>query len=174
MKPRFSALVTRLRWTEDRRPRTGKHVDTGFRQMTFKFEKLDVWQDSLDYLELIYQIASNLPDAERYNLRSQITRTATSVNLNIAEGSTGQTDAEQVRFLGMALRSLLETVACLHIIHRMDLVTDRTELRQAYRAAEVLTRRLVAMRRSLAPEGSWLKEPNATYQTQSDLATPFD
>ena len=111
--------------------------------MTFKFEKLDVWQDSLDYLELIYQIASNLPDAERYNLRSQIIRAATSVTLNIAEGSTGQTDAEQTRFLGMALRSLLETVACLHIIHRMDFVTDRTELRQAYRAAEVLTRRLV-------------------------------
>lgn len=38
--------------------------------------------------------------------------------LNIAEGSTGQTDAEQGRFLGLAVRSLLETVACQHIISR--------------------------------------------------------
>ena len=67
--------------------------------MTFKFEKLQVWQDSLDYLELVYKIASELPDSERYNLRSQIIRAATSINLNIAEGSTGQSDAEQVRFL---------------------------------------------------------------------------
>ena len=97
--------------------------------MAFKFEKLQVWQDSLDYLELVYKIASELPESERYNLRLQIIRAATSVNLNIAVGSTGQSDAEQVRFFGMALRSLLETVACLHIIHRMKLVTDRTKLR---------------------------------------------
>ena len=142
--------------------------------MAFKFEKLDVWQDSLDYVTLIYKIADTLPAAERYNLRSQIVRAATSVSLNIAEGSTGQTDAEQVRFLGMALRSLLETVACLHIIHRLNLVSDRSDLRQAYRSAEILTRRLVAMRRSLSPEGSWLREPEPIYQTASDLATPFD
>jgi len=142
--------------------------------MTFKFERLDVWQNSLDYLTLIYRIADDLPEDERYNLRSQIIRAATSVNLNIAEGSTGQSDAEQVRFLGMALRSLLETVACLHIIHRMNFVEDRTVLRQAYRDAEILTRKLIAMRRSLAPEGSWLKEPDAVYLVDSDLATPFD
>ncbi len=142
--------------------------------MTFKFEKLEIWQDALDYLELVYRIANALPDSEKYNLRSQIIRAATSVSLNIAEGSTGQTDAEQVRFLGMALRSLLETVACLHIIHRMDLVTDRTDLRQAYRSAEILTRRLVAMRRSLAPESSWLKEPEVIYGSHSDFITPFD
>ena len=142
--------------------------------MTFKFERLDVWQNSLDYLTLIYRIADDLPEDERYNLRSQIIRAATSVNLNIAEGSTGQSDAEQVRFLGMALRSLLETVACLHIIHRMDWVDDRTELRQAYRDAEILTRKLIAMRRSLAPEGSWLKEPDVVYQVNADFATPFD
>ena len=82
--------------------------------MPFKFERLEVWQMSLDYIDLIYEIASELPRSEEYNLKSQIRRAATSVALNIAEGSTGQTDAEQARFLGLAIRSLLETVACQH------------------------------------------------------------
>jgi len=86
--------------------------------MPFKFEKLEVWQLALEYIDLIYKIAEQLPRSEEYNLKSQMTRAATSIALNIAEGSTGQTDAEQARFLGLAIRSLLETVACQHIIKR--------------------------------------------------------
>jgi four helix bundle protein len=100
--------------------------------MPFKFEKLEVWQLALDYIDLIYEIADQLPRSEEYNLKSQITRAATSVALNIAEGSTGQTDAEQARFLGLAIRSLLETVACQHIISRREFLQDVTLLRQAY------------------------------------------
>ena len=80
--------------------------------MPFKFENLDVWHLALDYIDRIYDLADQLPRSEDFNLTSQIRRAATSVALNIAEGSTGQTDAEQARFLGMALRSLIETVAC--------------------------------------------------------------
>jgi len=64
----------------------------------YKFEKLDVWQLSLDYIDLIYDLAKELPRNEEFNLKSQMTRAATSVALNIAEGSTGQTDPEQARF----------------------------------------------------------------------------
>ena len=86
--------------------------------MSFKFEKLEIWQLALDYIDLIYEIAASLPHEEEFNLKSQIRRAATSIALNIAEGSTGQSDAEQARFLGMALRSLIETIACQHLIHR--------------------------------------------------------
>ena len=142
--------------------------------MAFKFEKLEIWQQSLDYLTLIYQISDKLPAQERYNLRSQMTRAATSVNLNIAEGSTGQTDAEQARFLGLALRSLFETVACLHIIHRLNYLEDPEALRNAYREAEVLARRITAMRKHLVPNQTWLREPDAIYSTPQEDVTPFD
>lgn len=49
--------------------------------MPFKFEKLEVWQLSLEYLELIYKIAAQLPKSEDFNLKSQIVRAATSLNL---------------------------------------------------------------------------------------------
>jgi four helix bundle protein len=84
--------------------------------MPYKFEQLDVWKLALDYIDLIYKLAEKLPRGEEYNLKSQITRAATSIALNIAEGSQGQSDAEQARFLGMAIRSLIETVACQRII----------------------------------------------------------
>jgi len=139
----------------------------------FKFEKLGVWQLSLEYLELLYRIAANLPKQENYNLKSQLRRAGTSINLNIAEGSTGQTNAEQARFLGMAIRSLYETISCLHIIHRMNYLNDNADLRMAYRQAEQLSIKLHNMRKSLDPEQRWLREDGPTYEVQSGK-TPFD
>src|SRR5574337_1887672 len=93
--------------------------------MAFKFEQLDVWNLSLEYSDLIYELAEKLPEKEKYNLSSQVIRAATSISLNIAEGSTSQTDPEQARFLGLALRSLIETVACQRLIVRRKYVTDQ-------------------------------------------------
>ena len=67
--------------------------------MPFKFENLEVWQLALDYIDLMYQIAQQLPREENFNLKSQLRRAATSIALNIAESSTGQTDKQQARFL---------------------------------------------------------------------------
>jgi len=130
----------------------------------FKSEKLEVWWLALDYIDLIYEITDQLPGSEKYNLKSQFTKAATLVALNIAEGSTGQTNAEQARFLGMAIRSLLETVACQHIISRRKFLKDAEPL-QAYSRAETLVVKLHAMRRAIAPERSWLREETATYAT---------
>lgn len=135
--------------------------------MPFKFEQLEVWQLALDYIELIYEIANQLPRSEEYNLKSQMIRAATSVALNIAEGSTGQTDTEQARFLGLAIRSLLETVACQHIINRRKFLQNVTPLRQAYRQAEILVAKLHTMRKTIAPEQAWLREEVVVYITEN-------
>lgn len=139
--------------------------------MPFKFEKLEVWQLALDYIDLVYNITERLPKSEDFNLKSQMRRAATSVALNIAEGSTGQTDAEQARFLGMAIRSLVETVACQHIIQRRKLLTDAESLRQAYRQAEMLVARLHTFRKTIAPARKHLSDDSAEYTTDGDV--PF-
>jgi four helix bundle protein len=74
-----------------------------------------VWNLSLEELDPVYAISEALPREEDFNLKSQTRRAATSVALNIAEGSTRQTDAEQSRFVGHAIRSLTEVVGCLRI-----------------------------------------------------------
>ncbi len=40
--------------------------------MPFKFEKLQVWQLALDYVDLIAELANQLPRSEEYNLKSQM------------------------------------------------------------------------------------------------------
>lgn len=136
--------------------------------MPFKFEKLEVWRLALDYVDLTYEIAGELPRGEEYNLKSQMIRAATSVALNVAEGSTGQTDAEQARFLGLAIRSLLETVACQHLISRRGYLPDATRPRQAYRRAETLAAKLHTMRKTVAPDQPWLREAEVLYEAKDD------
>ena len=88
----------------------------------YKFQKLEVYQLALAYIKKIYKLANRLPKQEQYNLSSQIQRAATSIALNIAEGSTGQSNPEQQRFLNMAIRSYLETIACLDLIEQCNYV----------------------------------------------------
>lgn len=128
--------------------------------MAFKFEKLEVWQRALEVADAAEFICRELPTHERFNLADQMRRAATSVALNIAEGSIGQSDAEQGRFLGYAQRSLVETVACLHLIRRRGYLADTEPLRDAYRQSETLFRQLAAFRRSL---GHGVREDAVSY-----------
>ena len=139
--------------------------------MAFKFEQLEVWRLALDYLDLMYEIAGQLPRSEEYNLKAQLIRAGTSIALNIAEGSTGQTDVEQARFLGLAMRSALETVACQHIINRRGFLPDAASLRRAYLDATQLVRKLQTMRKTLVPQQSWLREETALYDAD-DASSP--
>jgi len=72
--------------TEDRRQETGLS--------TYKFQNLEVYKLALFYIKYIYELTIRLPQRENFNLVSQIQRAATSIALNIAEGSTGQSNPE--------------------------------------------------------------------------------
>ena len=114
----------------------------------YKFQKLVVYQLALDYVAAVYSLSAKLPDSERYNLASQLQRAATSIVLNIAEGSTGQSDAEQNRFLGHALRSYLETIACWDLIERRAYLNG-SELSAVRKQGHELFIKLQAFRKSL-------------------------
>jgi len=114
----------------------------------YKFQKLQVYQLALGYVDAVYGLSHTLPERERYNLASQIERAATSIVLNIAEGSTGQSDAEQNRFLGLALRSYLETIACCDLIERRA-YTPKESLLSLREQGHQLFIKLSAFRKSL-------------------------
>ena len=92
--------------------------------MAFKFENLKVWQKALDLTDEIDKLTKTFPKEEQFVLTSQIKRAADSISLNIAEGSTGQSNAEFTRFLRYALRSDVEVVGCLHIGKRRNYITE--------------------------------------------------
>lgn len=92
--------------------------------MAFKFESSKVWQRSMDLSGEIYALTESFPKKEMYVLTSQIQRASDSIALNIAEGSTGQTNSEFKRFLSIALRSAIEVVCCLHLGKRRKIIDD--------------------------------------------------
>ncbi len=117
--------------------------------MAFKFESLKVWQSSLQLGEKINALADSFPGKELYNLSSQIRRAADSIGLNIAEGSTGHTNAEQKRFLLFANRSTLEVVACLIKAKLRNYINDVT-FESLYKDCELLSKMLNAFIHSLS------------------------
>jgi four helix bundle protein len=116
--------------------------------MAFKFEKLKVWQESVDLTGLIHEVSLKFPKEELYVLTSQIRRAADSVSLNIAEGSTGQSDAEFKKFLGYAIRSGIEVVGCIYIAKRRQIITEE-DFSNIYKAVDELTKRIQALRKSI-------------------------
>ncbi len=74
----------------------------------FSFEKLEVWQNSVELTKIIYQITKKFPNDERFGLISQMRRAVISVSSNIAEGNSRNTNKDKSRFTTMSYTSLME------------------------------------------------------------------
>ncbi len=116
--------------------------------MSFKFENLRVWQASMDFGEKIFELTKTFPKEEMYNLSNQILRASDSIALNIAEGSTGQSNLEQKKFVGYSIRSLAEVVTCLHKVKRRNYIKNE-QFEVLYNESYVLMNGLIAFRNSI-------------------------
>lgn len=72
------------------------------------YKKYDVWKLAMVVAKETYSITPKLPRDERFNLVSQMKRSAVSVPSNIAEGCGRSSDKEFKRFLEIAIGSLFE------------------------------------------------------------------
>jgi len=91
--------------------------------MYFEFEKLDVYQVSLDFVAVADEVADSLPKGRAY-LKDQLRRGANSVAANLAEGVGEFSPAEKARFYRMARRSAVECASHLLVCRRLTLVDD--------------------------------------------------
>lgn len=80
--------------------------------MSFKFEQLRAWQNTLDISFEIQQITKKILKEEWCILTSQIKRATDSICLNIAEGYT--------------LHSAIEVICCRHIAKKHELLDEDT------------------------------------------------
>ncbi|MDD3066385.1 MAG: four helix bundle protein [Candidatus Gracilibacteria bacterium] len=83
--------------------------------MKFGFENLEVWQLAVDFAVFVRDLTKQFPDDEKFGLVSQMNRAATSIALNLAEGSGRKTKKDFAQFVRVSLGSLLEVVACERI-----------------------------------------------------------
>lgn len=116
--------------------------------MSFKFEKLIVWQKSMVLGEEIFVLTKTFPKNEQFNLTSQIRRAIDSVALNISEGSILQSIPEYKRFLGYSIRSIAEVVTCLHKSKNRDYINE-AEFKKLYSDCFNLMNMLIAFRKQL-------------------------
>ena len=114
----------------------------------FKFEKLIIWQKAMDFGEIMDQLSLNFPDREKFNLSSQISRASDSIALNISEGSIGQSNPEQKKFIGYSIRSLAEVVTCLFKAKRRKYITEK-EFIKLYNEAYHLMNMMSAFRKNI-------------------------
>ena len=55
--------------------------------MSFKFERLEVWQRAIEFANVLFDIADVLPQRYQFSLGEQLRKAALSIPTNIAEGS---------------------------------------------------------------------------------------
>ena len=103
----------------------------------FKFEKLIIWQQSMEFGEVINALAHTFPKDELYNLSSQIRRAVDSIALNISEGSIGQSNSE-----------LTEVVTCLHKARKRTYISEE-EFLNNYESAYNLMNMMIAFKEKI-------------------------
>ena len=116
--------------------------------MPFKFENLEIWKSAIDISDVVNNLTKNFPREEVFVVTSQMKRAADSISLNIAEGSTGQSDPEQVRFIGYAQRSAIEVVNCLYLGKRRGYLKEEN-FSIIYAQLETLIKRIQAFKNSI-------------------------
>ncbi len=114
----------------------------------FRFEKLDVWQKSVEFASQVYEATRGFPSEERFGLTSQMRRAAVSVSSNIAEGSGRTSDKDFAHFVTMAYGSLMEVVSQAQVALRQSFLQADTQ-GELNRRAEELARMLSGLKSSL-------------------------
>jgi len=114
----------------------------------FNFEKLDVWQKAIDFVDVIYNETRAFPAEERFGLTNQLRRAAVSISSNIAEGSSRSSKNEFARFAEIAAGSVFEAVSQAFIARRQAFLGE-DQFQKIYADAEELSRMLSGLRRSL-------------------------
>lgn len=102
----------------------------------------------MDLGDDIDKLAESFPKKELYNLSSQIRRASDSIALNISEGAIGQSNPEQKKFVGYAIRSLAEVVTCLHKAKRRNYIVEK-EFDNFYEKSFHLMNMMIAFRNRL-------------------------
>lgn len=112
---------------------------------TDSYQKLEVWQRSIDLTVVVYDLCKRLPKEEMYALADQMRRAAVSVPSNIAEGQKRFTTSDTLHFCTIALGSLAELETQLIIVQKVyNLKTD-----EILKDCAIISRMLHALTKAL-------------------------
>lgn len=89
------------------------------------FKKLTIWQLGMNIVDRVYDMVPLLPKDERFGMISQMTRSATSIPANIAEGSAKRSVKEYTRFVEIAFGSAFELETHALVVQRRKWIDEK-------------------------------------------------
>jgi four helix bundle protein len=108
-----------------------------------------VWRRSIELAEAIYALTIQLPETEKYGLRSQLQRAAVSIAANIAEGYGRTHRGDYLHHLSIAKGSLAEIETHLTLCVRLKLIQRPSALpcwKLAQQVGQMLTKLIASLR----------------------------
>lgn len=117
----------------------------------FGFEKLEIYHQSVELAAEVYRLTGSFPADERFGLTNQLRRAATSVTLNIAEGSGRGTKRDFAHFLMQARGSVYEVVGAFQLAVRLEYIKPE-QATPVNEQAQAISAKITALARNLRAE----------------------
>jgi len=118
------------------------------KKFVFPFEKLEVWQLSIEYADFILNLTAQFPPGKFLRLVGQMEAAATSISQNIAEGKGRQYKKEFIQYLYIAEGSLFESLTLTEIFKRRGLFQEK-DVVEIKSKAETIDRKLHGLIKTL-------------------------
>ena len=107
---------------EEYRGQSTENRKEGMGEFLFDFEKLNVYQKALNFIDKIFLIVDNLPKEYRYSLGENLLRAGLSIANNLAEGNGKRFKKEKNRYFGTSLDSTRECISVFNVLRRQKLL----------------------------------------------------
>ncbi|MBA4390289.1 MAG: four helix bundle protein [Syntrophus sp. (in: bacteria)] len=114
----------------------------------FRFQDLDIWEESIEIGNILFDIADKLEENKLYRFSEQLRGAAMSVSNNIAEGSGSTSKNEFSHFLNIARRSAFENANILLILNKRNLISIQV-LESLLDRIDVLCRKIMNFRKAI-------------------------
>ena len=107
------------------------------KDFAFDFEKLKVYQKSLDFIDEIFTLYKQLGQDYKISIGSNLVRAALSVSNNLAEGNDKRSIKEKTRQFEISSDSARECVSVLNVLRRQNLIKSDVAIHMRLLAREI-------------------------------------
>jgi four helix bundle protein len=114
------------------------------------FRDLKAWQESHNFVLLVYRLTKQFPADEKFGLVPQIRRAVVSVSSNIAEGFGRYSSKDKVHFYNMVQTSKIEVENQLLIARDLKYI-DQADYLNANQQADLVGKLLTGIMKSVRP-----------------------
>lgn len=130
-----------------------------------RFEEIEAWQTARELTRLIYSYTEEGKFSRDFGLKDQIRRASVSIMSNISEGFESQTQAQFIRYLGIAKASAGEVHSQLYVCKDMGYI-NQDRFAHAFAMAEKASRQIARFIAYLEshPQSHKVREDSAEYE----------